>query len=296
MRGPRPSGPARRTGASSGGRMSGRACGGRRPAPPAWPSSGLASAAAPASASAPAGAFAPGFASASVSGVASAASPASALAPAGAFAPDFASAAFASLALPFASAPLPNARAASSSSTLEAATFTSRPALRRTSRASLLEIPRSFAISWTRFLAIGELSLWSPVALLPAPERPARALCPQRGYRRTRDGRTRRRPSPLPPRRDPPGSRHRRRPVAAARPSGASGGSRHSGAVDLRLLFLQLRFRGRFGDGLRIRSGLPFGGGLVFHVGLVLGGGLLLRGRLLHLFGRLLVEHLLLGR
>jgi hypothetical protein len=34
-------------------------------------------------------------------------------------------------------------------------------------------MPRSFAISWTRFFAIRELSLWSPVAVLPVPETPA---------------------------------------------------------------------------------------------------------------------------
>jgi len=59
----------------------------------------------------------------------------------------FAFAGFVVAAGAFAPAPFPNALAASSSSTLEAATFTSRPAARRTSRASLLVMPRSFAIS-----------------------------------------------------------------------------------------------------------------------------------------------------
>ena len=78
--------------------------------------------------------------------------------------------------------------AASSSSTLEAATLTSRPALRRTSSASLLVIPRSLAISWTRFFAIGEPIYGLLFDCSPAPERPAQAVDSQRGYRRTRTG------------------------------------------------------------------------------------------------------------
>jgi len=77
-----------------------------------------------------------------------------------AFAPSFAAAFFgfagAFVAVePFAAvAPLPNAFAASASSTLEAAAVTPRPAFWRISRASFEVIPRSFAISWTRFFAI----------------------------------------------------------------------------------------------------------------------------------------------
>jgi hypothetical protein len=46
------------------------------------------------------------------------------------------------------------ARSISASSTLEAAALTSRPAAWSTARTSFEEIPRSLAISWTRFLAI----------------------------------------------------------------------------------------------------------------------------------------------
>src|SRR5436305_5346641 len=53
------------------------------------------------------------------------------------------------------SAPFENALAMSRSSTLEAAAFTSKPACCRVARTSLLEIPRSLAISWTRFFATG---------------------------------------------------------------------------------------------------------------------------------------------
>jgi hypothetical protein len=49
-----------------------------------------------------------------------------------------------------------NARAMSRSSTLEAAAFTSRPAACRVARTSFEGIPRSFAISWTRFFAISD--------------------------------------------------------------------------------------------------------------------------------------------
>jgi hypothetical protein len=53
-----------------------------------------------------------------------------------------------------ATAPLPNAFAASASSTLDAGAVTPRPAFWRISRASFEVIPRSFAISWTRFFAM----------------------------------------------------------------------------------------------------------------------------------------------
>src|SRR5215213_2736571 len=198
MRGPRPSGPARLTGSPSGGRMSGRAWGGPLRRAAALPSSPSPSALASLGSAL---AFALVFAGADLAAGASSAGAGAA-------------------------APLPNARTASSSSTLDAATFTSRPALRRTSRASLLEIPRSFAISWTRFLAIRELSLWSPVGLLPPPERPVRALFPRRGYRRTPDGCTRRRPAPPSGQRGLLGPRRpRHAPAATARAWAASGDS-----------------------------------------------------------------------
>jgi hypothetical protein len=127
-----------------------------RPSPPALRLGALASASAAgaASASAAEAASAAG-ASPAASAFVALAPPASAAAPS--FAPFLAGAFFAGAflvaVLAGALAPLPNAFAASSSSTLEAATLTSRPALRRTSSASLLVTPCSFAISWTRFFA-----------------------------------------------------------------------------------------------------------------------------------------------
>jgi hypothetical protein len=51
-------------------------------------------------------------------------------------------------------APFAKAFAASASSTLEEAVVTSSPAFFSAARASFEVIPRSFAISWTRFFAI----------------------------------------------------------------------------------------------------------------------------------------------
>ena len=82
---------------------------------------------------------------------------ASAFAPplASAFAPScFAAAFFGFAGALVAAAPLPNAFAASASSTLEAGAVTPRPAFWRISRASFEVIPRSLAISWTRFFAM----------------------------------------------------------------------------------------------------------------------------------------------
>ncbi len=170
MRGPRPSGPARLTSPSG---VGGRAIGGRAgcafPAPPlgfasvlAAPVSAFDSAAGLASAAgapeSPSSAAAD-FAALSAAGFASAfgfAPSALAFAPVFAFAPSaFAFApAFAFAGAFVAVAPLPNAFAASPSSTLEAAAVTPRPAFWRISRASFEVIPRSLAISWTRFFAI----------------------------------------------------------------------------------------------------------------------------------------------
>ena len=157
--------------------MGGRAIGGRAGcalALPCFAGASFAEAASPAGAAPPSLASAAGAAPPSVASAAGAAPPsafASAFAPspfASAFAPPFgfapsafalAPSAFAAAFFGFAGAfvavaPLPNAFAASASSTLEAGAVTPRPAFWRISRASFEVIPRSLAISWTRFFAI----------------------------------------------------------------------------------------------------------------------------------------------
>src|SRR5436305_15315891 len=79
--------------------------------------------------------------------------------------------------------------AMSFSSTLEADAFTSSPAFCRTAMTSLLEIPRSFAISWTRFFAMPAPSLVMPQrAYDPCSERPLEAAAPLRDRRALRVG------------------------------------------------------------------------------------------------------------
>ena len=153
--------------------MGGRAIGGRAGcalALPCFAGASFAGAASPAGAAPPSLASAAGAAPPSVASAAGAAPPsvfASAFAPS-AFAPPFgfapsafalAPSAFAAAFFGFAGAfvavaPLPNAFSASASSTLEAGAVTPRPAFWRISRASFEVIPRSLAISWTRFFAI----------------------------------------------------------------------------------------------------------------------------------------------
>src|SRR3954469_19350514 len=71
--------------------------------------------------------------------------------------------------------------AMSFSSTLEADAFTSSPAFCSTARTSLLEIPRSFAISWTRFFAIYVTSLVGHIRTFDVRvERPLEAAAPLR--------------------------------------------------------------------------------------------------------------------
>jgi hypothetical protein len=70
------------------------------------------------------------------------------------FASPFGAALFACAGASVALAPFEKAFAASASSTLEEAVFTSSPACLSAARASFEVIPCSFAISWTRFFAI----------------------------------------------------------------------------------------------------------------------------------------------
>ena len=157
-------------------------------------------------------------------------------------------------------APLPKARAASASSTLEAGAVTPRPAFWRTARASFEVIPRSFAISWTRFFAIPELSLWSPVGLLPAPETSVRAGVPRSMSRHTPAGRTRKHRGQRSGRWDPVRRhRHRRARVGVGRPWRGSAGKRRSDEAALRLLRL-LRAGGIRLCGLLLDGRLAAGG------------------------------------
>src|SRR5438270_5828615 len=80
-----------------------------------------------------------------------------------------------------------NAMAMSFSSTLEADAFTSSPAFWSTAMTSLLEIPRSLAISWTRFFAIYVPSLVMPIrAFDRCTERSLEAAAPLRDRRALR--------------------------------------------------------------------------------------------------------------
>ena len=124
-------------------------------------------------------------------------------------------------------APLPNARAASASSTLEAATFTSRPALRRISSASLLVMPRLFRYLVDALLCHSRTkSMVSCLTVHRRPEGTRERSARGQAIGALRVGRTHRRPAPPPWRRGPGGPRRPlRAPVAAARPWAASGGS-----------------------------------------------------------------------
>src|SRR5947209_14599907 len=153
----------------------------------------------------------------------------------------------ASAGAPLGAAPLPlSASSAALSSTLEAAALTSRPAARRRSSNSLLEMPCSLAISWTRRLAIRRSILGSRVAASPRGESPGPArhrgrLSPGRAPPSTRRRRGR---DAGPPDRAPPG--HRPGPDAGARPWALIARIRRTGAAArARLWPMLLSHRGR---------------------------------------------------
>src|SRR3954463_3010452 len=93
--------------------------------------------------------------------------------------------------------------AMSFSSTLEADAFTSSPAFCSTAMTSLLEIPRSFAISWTRFFAIQFQTVAVPlIAAGPGGPKPRHGRLGVFGTSRTFEVRAERRIEAAPPLRE----------------------------------------------------------------------------------------------